>query len=142
MNVPELSLVVPAYNESLNLEAVILEATQIFSSAGISYEINIVNNGSTDATQEVIEELQKNDPHIFCIRLQRNLHYGGGILAGLRDARGATLGWMHADGQADPRDVVRLYRDMRAFGLELGKAIRVARDESPWRKIQGHIWYT
>ncbi len=142
MSKPELSVVVPAYNEAAHIEGVITEMENVFDAAGIEYEILIVNNGSRDDTEKVIGKLQARNPRIARLYLEQNQQYGGGILAGLEKARGSTIGWAHADGQADPEDIVRIYRDMKAKGYELGKAVRVVRHESPWRKVQGRIWYS
>ncbi|HCM43457.1 MAG: Glycosyl transferase family 2 [Candidatus Kaiserbacteria bacterium GW2011_GWC2_49_12] len=142
MSAFELSIIVPAYNEANHLEAVISEMSDVFDAAHLDYEILIVNNGSRDSTGEVMEKLQARNPRITRLYLRENQQYGGGILAGLEKARGATIGWAHADGQANPEDIVRLYREMKTKGYEIGKAVRTVRYESPWRKVQGRIWFT
>src|SRR3989344_3180225 len=142
MRQPELSIIVPAYNEAAHLEVVIAEMEGVLDSSHIEYEILIVNNGSHDDTGAGAERLQMQNSRIVHLNLDVNQCYGGGILAGLAKARGETMGWMHADGQASPEDMVRLYRKMRTEGYELGKAVRRIRHESPWRKVQGRIWYT
>lgn len=138
---PELSIVIPAYNEGEHLAAVVAEMVEVFRSAGLKYEIVVVDNGSRDDTGAVIELLSKGNARIHAVHLAENRKYSGGILAGLAEARGEVMGWAHADGQADPRDIVRLYRAMREKKCELGKAIRRERHESPWRIVQGKIWY-
>ncbi len=138
---PELSIVIPAYNEGEHLAAVIAEMTDVCGGEKLDYEIVIVNNGSRDNTGEIIERLAKGNARIRGVHLAENRKYSGGILAGLAEARGEVMGWAHADGQADPRDIVRLYRAMREKKCELGKAIRRERHESPWRIVQGKIWY-
>ena len=139
---PELSIVVPAYNEAVHLEGVIAEMEQVLGASGIDYEIVIVNNGSRDSTRSAIGKLQARSARIICADLAENQQYGGGILAGLAKARGEMIGWAHADGQANPEDIVRIYRKMRAEDREIGKAIRIVRHESPWRKVQGKIWFS
>src|SRR3989338_11229653 len=106
---PELSMVVPRYNEALHLEDVILTMTQAFQNAGLEYEICIVNNGSSDATAAVIEKLKAANPRITGITIAVNQGYGGGILSGLAAARGEVLGGAHADGQVDPNDIILLF---------------------------------
>ncbi len=142
MNTPELSIVVPAYNEATHLEAVISELADVMDESLPNYEILIVNNGSTDDTAHVIEKLEQKYPCIRHIYLEKNQQYGGGIQAGLADAKGDMLGWAHADGQIDPKDIVRLYKGMRESGRELGKAVRVMRLVSKWRRMQSIIWYS
>lgn len=142
MRESELSIVVPAYNEAAHLETVIAEMEAVFDRSRIDYEIVIVDNGSRDSTGDVIGVLQKRNLRISRVDLKINQHYGGGILAGLGKARGTVIGWAHADGQANPEDIVRLYREMKEKGYEAGKAVRIVRYESPWRKVQGRIWFT
>src|SRR4051812_7037103 len=123
MPVPELSLVIPAYNEAVHLEAVVAEITRALEDAGINYQICIVNNGSTDDTAAVIQKIKSENSKVTTVHLEKNQHYGGGILAGLEVGKGTTLGWIHADGQANPKDLVRMYKGMRESGRELGKAV-------------------
>lgn len=141
MNTPKLSIVVPAFNEASHLETVITEMDQALGMSGIEYEICIVNNGSTDATESVISKIKIEHPRVNHIFLQHNQQYGGGVLAGLQSVKGETLGWMHADGQADPEDLVRLYKKMQKEGCELGKAVRITSSESVTRKILSFIYF-
>lgn len=141
MKDPDLSIVVPAYNEALHLEEVVTTMTRAFQAANIDYEICIVNNGSHDTTDAVIEKLKAADPRITGITIPVNRGYGGGILAGLESARGEILGWAHADGQADPGDIITLYRRMRSEHRELGKAVRVVSYEPRIRKLLSRAYY-
>lgn len=139
---PELSIVVPAYNEGEHLASVIAEMADVFGKAGLDYEVVVVDNGSRDNTGEIIDGISRANSRIRTLHLEENRKYSGGILAGLAEARGSVMGWAHADGQADPKDIVRLYRAMREQGCELAKAVRRERHESPWRIVQGKIWIT
>lgn len=141
MKEPELSIVVPSYNEALHLERVITTMARAFLTANLDYEICIVNNGSRDATNTVIEKLKSADQRITGITIAVNRGYGGGILAGLAGARGRVLGWTHADGQADPNDIIRLFHKMRSEHRELGKAVRVVSFEPRIRKILSALYY-
>jgi len=140
-NTPELSIVIPAYNEAEHLEAVVTEMEHVFNAAHLNYEILIVNNGSRDRTDEVIQQLRARNTRVSSVSLHENQSYGGGILAGLAKVKGTVIGWVHADGQANPDDIVRLYKGMQTSGKQISKAVRAVRHESPWRKVQGRIWY-
>lgn len=141
MNTPELSVVVPAYNEAEHLEDIIRTMERAFDEAKFNYEICIVNNGSTDKTGDIIATLEKENPRIVSVTFKENQRYGGGIQGGLSKVRGEVIGWAHADGQADPKDIVRLYRKMREEGHELAMAVRAVRNEILLRKIQTAIYY-
>ena len=77
----------------------------------IDFEVVIVDNGSTDRTPEVLQELLPQYPGCRSVRVEKNQGYGFGILSGLQAAKGEILGWTHADMQTDPHDTLR--------GLEL-----------------------
>lgn len=140
MSRTELSIVLPAYNESEHLLNVVSEMASVFNASGISYEIRVVDNGSTDSTEEVIKKIEAENPHVSHLHLEKNRHYGGGILAGLEGAKGEVVGWADADGQVDPRTIVQLYKEMCEKGLELGKAVRVVRPEALGRRIQTKVY--
>lgn len=141
MRAPELSVIIPAYNEARHLGEVVRGMARVLEESGIDYELRVVNNGSRDNTGAVIDELCDENSRIKPVPLAVNQGYGGGILAGLRDAQGDILSWIHADGQADPHDIVDIYRAMKKQGRELGKAVRIVRHESPWRIVQSRIYH-
>jgi glycosyltransferase involved in cell wall biosynthesis len=102
---PQLSLVIPAYNEAANLPLLFERAGQVF--AGSAIELIIVDNGSTDASARVLEKLLPQHPYARSVKVPVNQGYGFGILSGLRSARTRFLGWTHADLQTDPADALR-----------------------------------
>ena len=125
---PRLSLVIPCYNEASNLPLLIDRVHQAFPREG--HEVILVDNGSTDSSPAVLNELLAGQTCIRSLRVERNQGYGHGILSGLQAARGAVLGWTHADMQTDPADALR--------GLELfdatnaGKFVKGLRRERPF----------
>ena len=66
----------------------------------------LVDNGSTDDTPQVLQKIVAAGPPIRSVRVDVNQGYGFGILAGLAAARGAVMGWTHADMQTDPKDAL------------------------------------
>jgi glycosyltransferase involved in cell wall biosynthesis len=106
----KLSLIIPCYNESANLP-LLLERCAFLGTEQI--EVILVDNGSTDNSSEVLQNLLPSYPHCRSVRVPVNQGYGFGILSGLRAAQSELLAWTHADMQTDPKDVLR--------GLELFK---------------------
>ncbi len=102
-----LSIVIPCYNESESLPALIEKCQAIISE---NIEIILVDNGSSDSTPEILRPLEKHNAYLRSTRVEQNIGYGNGILAGLKVARGEILGWTHADLQTDPADVLTAYR--------------------------------
>ena len=104
---PVLSVVLPCYNESKGL-ASILERFQAVS-GDRPFELILVDNGSTDQTQQVLADLLPRFPFARSVQIQNNRGYGDGICTGLKEARGEVLAWSHADLQTDPADLFRAW---------------------------------
>lgn len=98
------SLVIPCFNESKNIGILLNRCRSLGSRK--DWEIILVNNGSTDNTLEILEQLLPHYPGCRVVNVDTNKGYGYGILAGLRAAKGEILAWTHADMQTDPQDVV------------------------------------
>lgn len=104
-----LSLVIPCYNESANLELLLQRCGELVKQDSV--EVVLVDNGSTDTTPDVLGNLLPQHPGCRSVRVDTNQGYGFGILAGLNASQGEILAWTHADLQTDPQDALR--------GLEL-----------------------
>ena len=100
----KLSLVIPCYNESKNLPLLLERCSLIANPEEV--EVIIVDNGSNDSTQEVLQNILKNYPGCRSVRIEVNQGYGFGIMTGLKSAKGELMGWTHADLQTDPKDVL------------------------------------
>ena len=100
-----LSLVIPCYNEAKNLPLLVQRLRETFLRDDM--EVILVDNGSTDDSAAVLMELLAGQSRIRTVRVEQNQGYGFGILTGLRAAKGAILGWTHADMQTDPADALR-----------------------------------
>ena len=103
-----LSLVIPCLNEVENIKLFLERARNLFSVSNI--ELIIVDNGSTDDTPKLLDEILVNYPFARSVRLEINKGYGYGILQGLKEANGSLVGWTHADMQTDPLDVLDAYK--------------------------------
>ena len=110
---PDLTLVMPAYNEEEIVAATIRELLLAFERAGHALEIVAVDNGSRDRTGAILKELAAADPRVVPVRVEVNEGYGHGILQGLAQARAPWVGMINADGQVDPHDVVKLFEVTR-----------------------------
>jgi glycosyltransferase involved in cell wall biosynthesis len=102
-----LSLIIPCYNEAENLASLFNACAKHFMAT--EHEVIFVNNGSTDHSASVFEELLPQHPYARCVTVPVNQGYGYGILAGLSAAKGDYLGWTHADLQADPGDALTAF---------------------------------
>ena len=121
---PELSVVIPVYNEASNLEALHGEFNTVLSGVGRPYEIILVDDGSTDASFDVLTRIHAADPHVQVIRFRRNFGQTAAFAAGFAAARGTLIITADADLQNDPRDIP-------AMLTEIGKGADIV---CGWRK--------
>ncbi len=103
-----LSVIIPCYNEARDIPQ-LLERFASALQERTDIELILVNNGSTDDTAAVLTELLPRYPFVHTVTVTKNQGYGAGILSGLKAAQGEYLGWMHADLQTDPADVLKAY---------------------------------
>jgi len=101
----KLSIIVPCYNEASNIPLILERFKESITRDDI--ELLLVNNGSTDNSQEVMESLIPKNPFARIVNVKVNQGYGYGIISGLRAGNGEYLAWTHADMQTDPHDVIK-----------------------------------
>jgi glycosyltransferase involved in cell wall biosynthesis len=101
----ELSVVIPIHNEAPALQELHRELTDTLRASGRSYEIIIVDDGSTDGSFEILSRLQAVDPDLRVIRLRRNFGQTAAFAAGFDHALGRIIVTSDGDLQNDPRDI-------------------------------------
>lgn len=105
--IKEISIVVPCYNESKNLDLLIKRCKSILETkTNIEIEFVIVNNGSIDNTKDILDSF-KLSKNFKIIHLDINYGYGNGIIEGLKNSSYKYLAWTHADLQTDIFDIIR-----------------------------------
>ena len=102
------SLVIPCFNEEATIKLILDRTENSFIENSI--ELILVNNGSTDNSEQVLKQLIKEYKHAKYIHLEKNRGYGGGILEGLKHCKGEIIGWTHADLQTDPLDSIKAFK--------------------------------
>lgn len=105
-----LSVVLPAYNEELMIAKTCSVLGEVLTDAGISYELVLVNDGSSDRTWEEIEKAGKKDPNILGVSFSRNFGKEAALFAGLAQAKGDAVAVMDCDLQHPPETLVEMYR--------------------------------
>jgi glycosyltransferase involved in cell wall biosynthesis len=131
---PALSVVIPAYNEEPNVEACYRELVEVLEGVGRSFEVIVVDDGSTDGTFAVLSRLAAGDRRLRVVRFRRNAGQTAALAAGFRSARGETVVTMDADLQNDPRDIPVLLDRLPGHDAVCGW--RVDRHD-PWAKRLG-----
>lgn len=106
----DISIVVPLYNEEESLPELHDWITRVMEANGFSYEIVFVNDGSTDGSWAVIENLQAADPHVRGIKFQRNYGKSAALHVGFQATKGNVVITMDADLQDSPDEIPELYK--------------------------------
>ena len=113
MTAPDLSIVVPAFNEGPNITPVVREIVDTVASdpAIPSYEIVLVNDGSGDDTGAVMDRLQHELPHLTVFHHDLNRGFGAALTTGFKNSRGRVVGFITADGEIGIDQALRLYKE-------------------------------
>jgi dolichol-phosphate mannosyltransferase len=133
------SIVVPAYNEEENLDALWERLRPVLDAVGES-ELVIVDDGSADRTWAEIVRLAAVDRRIRGVRLSRNFGHQAALAAGMAEARGQTVCFMDADLQDPPELLERFLEEWRA-GHEVVYAIRRTRKEGLVKRTAYRSFY-
>jgi glycosyltransferase involved in cell wall biosynthesis len=105
---PDLSIVIPVRDESLNITKLYDELTGALTQHGRSFEVIVIDDGSTDDTFDQLTRLQARDPRLRVIRFRRNFGQTAAFAAGFAYARGRLVVTMDGDLQNDPKDIPRM----------------------------------
>lgn len=137
----KLSMVLPAYNESGNIEMAARQLEALCCREELDYELIFVNDGSKDTTWEEICEVSKNNPHIKGICFSRNFGKEAAVTAGLECASGDGVVVMDCDLQHPP-DVIPSMIQLWRQGYEIIEGVKTNRGkESGWHRIAADGFY-
>jgi len=115
-----LSVIIPLYNEEENIPLLYEKLKQYLNSLEKEYEIVLVDDGSTDRTLSILEEIQSKDNKVVVLSLRRNFGQTAAFAAGFDFARGDIVITMDGDLQNDPADISKLLELIRDHDLVSG----------------------
>lgn len=116
---PELSVVIPCFNEQGSISATIADLHQNLAALG-SYELIVVNDGSTDRSPEILAELARESNHLRLVEHESNRGYGAALKTGIRRARAPLIAIMDADGTYPSAQIPELVRVARQADMAVG----------------------
>ena len=129
---PELSVVIPIYNEAPNLEPLYREFAETLTAWGHPYELIFVDDGSSDGSFAILEKLQARDRNVRVVQFRRNFGQTAAFAAGFALARGRLIATADGDLQNDPHDIPALVgRIDQGYDIVCG-----------WRKVRKDPWLT
>ncbi len=137
MNKSFLSIVIPVYNEAGLLPKTLDEIRRQLDSPDISYEIIIVDDGSTDGTWGLLSHMSAGIPVIKGVRLSRNFGKEAALAAGLKFARGDAVIVMDGDGQHPPCLIPEMVKTWRQEGVDVVEAVKTDRGKERFSSRMG-----
>lgn len=114
------SVVIPLYNEEENVQELHSSLREVLETIGSEYEIIFVDDGSTDSTLALLQEIQSRDSSVIVLSLRRNFGQTAAFAAGFDYARGDVIVTMDGDLQNDPNDIPKLLALMKDNDLVSG----------------------
>lgn len=139
--IPELSVVVPAFNEEGSLRALHARLTPVLESCAGSHEIVLVDDGSRDRTLEVMRELADLDPRVRYVSFSRNFGHEVATTAGLDHALGRAVVLIDADLQDPPELIPTMVERWRAGADVVYAQRRVRAGESVFKRATSWLFY-
>ena len=134
---PEVSVVVPAYNEEECIAACVDEVAAVMRAHGRPFEIVVVDDGSTDSTRAILREKKADVPELVVLGFRGNHGQSAAFEAGFHNARGDVVVTMDADLQNDPDDIPRLLALVGEWDMVNG--YRAERHDSFVRRASSRI---
>jgi glycosyltransferase involved in cell wall biosynthesis len=135
---PELTIVIPAYNEAENIEKAVRVAQKVSKSYFSGYEIIVVDDASSDNTSDIVKQLGKKDPRIFVITHKENQGKAAALNTGFNAAKGKYLFYTDADNQYDINNIKGLKRLIEKADIVSG--CRINKAISPFRKLASDVY--
>jgi len=121
-----ISIVIPLYNEEQSLMELSLSLKKVFDILRCNYEVIFIDDGSTDKSFEVIEEIHRRNSRYHCIKLRRNYGKSAALSAGFKATKGDIIITMDEDLQDDPNEIPELIKTLNS-GYDL---------VSGWKKVR------
>jgi glycosyltransferase involved in cell wall biosynthesis len=135
-----LSVFFPAYNDSGTIASMVIRAVQAASALTPDFEVIVVDDGSGDATPQILDELARAYPHVRVIHHLSNRGYGGALQTGFHSATKELVFYTDGDAQYDPAELAELWAKM-APGVDLVNGYKISRSDPLHRIIIGRVYH-
>jgi dolichol-phosphate mannosyltransferase len=137
--VPDLSIVVPVYDEEESLLPLWTELREVLDQLGHAFEVIFVDDGSRDRSAEIIRGFREADARVRLVRLKENGGETAATDAGFKTARGRRVVVMDADLQNDPRDIPSLLSHLDHWDAATGWRVQRAQGDGLVRRVSSRI---
>jgi dolichol-phosphate mannosyltransferase len=136
---PDLSVVVPVYNEEESLPVLWPELRAVLDPTGLQYEVIFVDDGSHDRSAEIVRMFREQDPRVRLLRFKANAGETAATDAGFKAARGRHVVVMDADLQNDPHDIPAMLAHLEQWDAVTGWRVHRAAGDSWVRRLSSRI---
>lgn len=136
---PELSVVIPVYNEEENLRPLWEELRGVLDGLGRAFEVVFVDDGSRDRSAEIIRGFREADRRVRLVRLKANAGETAATDAGFKTARGTRVVVMDADLQNDPRDIPALLSHLDTWDAATGWRVNRSDGDTWLRRVSSRV---
>jgi glycosyltransferase involved in cell wall biosynthesis len=134
-----ISIFFPAYNDEQTIGTLVRNALEIAPLFTDDYEVIVINDGSSDGTAALINDLNRQDPHVKPVHHETNRGYGGALQSGFEHATKEFIFYTDGDGQYDVRELARLI-PLMTRGIDVVNGYKAKRADSLHRVIIGKIY--
>jgi glycosyltransferase involved in cell wall biosynthesis len=136
----DLTVILPVHNEAESIQKVVEEWLPYLDSLGISFEVLICEDGSTDGTQEILRQLAARHPQVRQDSVDYRRGYGPAVIDGYAKARGRYALASDSDGQINPRVLSEFWQLRNSYDAVMG--VRTPRRDPLSRKIYSRLFYS
>ncbi len=136
---PSISVFFPAYNDAHSIAKLVEDALQVLPGLTDNYEVIVVNDGSADETQAVLDELKAKHAAVRVVRHETNQGYGGALQSGFRAANNDLVFYTDGDGQYDVRELVKLLPLLQK-NVDVVNGYKLERTDKMNRKVIGGFY--
>jgi undecaprenyl-phosphate 4-deoxy-4-formamido-L-arabinose transferase len=130
---PDISVVIPVYNEKENLPELIDRCLAACRTTGRSFEIILVDDGSRDGSRDIISQAAEHHPEVVAVILNKNYGQHAAVFAGLKQTQGEIIITLDADLQNPPEEIPNLVREMYR-GIDVVGTVRENRSDTFFRR--------
>jgi glycosyltransferase involved in cell wall biosynthesis len=137
---PSISAFFPASNDGGTIGSMVLTALSTLETISDDYEVIVVQNGSTDFTIEVLDELAAQYEHVKVLHFEEQIGYGGALRVGFATASKDLIFYTDGDAQYDPRELKLLVPEMKP-GIDVVNGYKISRADPFHRIVIGRLYH-
>jgi glycosyltransferase involved in cell wall biosynthesis len=138
--VQSISAFLPCFNDEATIASMVSALVKTLETVGVDSDVIVVNDGSDDASHEVLEDLANTEPSLRIVVHERNRGYGGALLSGFAAATGQWVFYTDGDGQYDPAELAVLV-EHASDDVDVVQGYKVRRADNTARRVIGRVYH-